>query len=563
MKRKLLLGFLGLCLALSFAGGAWADDAGPYPIMKPDWETRLKWIHAYETAPRAYIDASRDFSKMPGGSLSLLSHLNYVPSERNQGNCGDCWAWAGTGVMEIALDVQEGIFDRLSVQYINSCFGTGADYACCGGWLQDVTDFYTARGQVIPWSNTNASFQDASRTCATGSSAVSCGSIATSPSYGIDTIVTQTIPTHGVGQATAIANIKNVLHQNKAVWFAFFLGTQTDWNNFFSFWYNQSESVVWDFDPTCSKPWTSDGGGHAVLCVGYNDDDPANPYWIMLNSWGTEPGRPNGLFRVAMDMNYDCVDSTYNEYNLYWQTLDVSFSAGGQTVYVDPAGACNGYTPCSSTIQGGINLAATGGTVKIKGGTYPENVSVGGSKNLKLVGGYNATYSTQSLETVCRSLTIGNGSAVVDKVTLADTPAPDVASVVLYNNLVCSGNPFTAQLTIGGKVLNSVSGQYSNCEDVTCGVNLDWTVYADTQGCGTFSISSSMALYCDCLYEFFLTLSGGVPFVEIYYMCPGDCSDVPSSPLTGLLSRQPLDCLKITEGAASSGLRALDPLTPE
>ena len=27
---------------------------------------------------------------------------------------------------------------------------------------------------------------------------------------------------------------------------------------------------------------------YAVLCVGYNDDDPNNSYWIMLNSWGTD-----------------------------------------------------------------------------------------------------------------------------------------------------------------------------------------------------------------------------------------------------------------------------------
>ena len=320
MKRKLFLGILGIFLALSCAGGAWSDESkGPYTIMKPDRETRLRWIQDYEMAPRAYIDKTINFSIMPGGSLSLLSHLQYIPSERNQGSCGNCWAWAGTGAMGIALDVEESILDRLSVQFISSC--NTAKSCCDGGWLSDLADFYTIEGYTIPWSNTNANWQNGDGNCN-----VPCGSIATSPNYGIDSIEAQTVETHSVGQAQAIANIKNVLNQNKAVWFAFFMGTQEDWDNFNEFWGTQTEATLWNFDPTCGEPYTADGGGHAVLCVGYNDDDPSNSYWIMLNSWGTAGGdRPHGIFRLDMNMDYDCADST-GDYNLYWQTLDVSFN---------------------------------------------------------------------------------------------------------------------------------------------------------------------------------------------------------------------------------------------
>ena len=34
------------------------------------------------------------------GSKSLLSHLQYTPVQRNQGNCGNCWVWASTGAIE-------------------------------------------------------------------------------------------------------------------------------------------------------------------------------------------------------------------------------------------------------------------------------------------------------------------------------------------------------------------------------------------------------------------------------------------------------------------------------
>ncbi|MBN1635166.1 MAG: hypothetical protein JW920_01555, partial [Deltaproteobacteria bacterium] len=63
-------------------------------------------------------------------------------------------------------------------------------------------------------------------------------------------------------------------------------------------------------------------------------------YWIILNSWGTSGGgRPNGLFRMAMHMNYDCTyfDDPDTYYSLYWQTLDVSF--GEDNVLWDQPGS--------------------------------------------------------------------------------------------------------------------------------------------------------------------------------------------------------------------------------
>jgi len=329
--------------------------------MRPDYETRMKWIESYENAPRirsAPMVEAADFS--PGGSLDLLSHLQYTPSQRNQGSCGNCWAWAGTGIMEIALDVQEGIQERLSIQYLNSCDDANA---CCGGWLADVTHFYSEKGWAIPWSNNSASWQDDGCSCSSGGSAVACKDISMVPWYQIESIETRSIETHFDGltpeeaQAQAIANIKGVLDQNRAVWFAFFMGTDDDWSAFRSFWYNQGEDVLWDFDSTCGKPYyPSEGGGHAVLCVGYNDD-VAEPYWIMLNSWGTsgtpETGRPKGLFHVAMDMDYDCADSTGNK-NLYWQTLDIVYGP----VSAAETGPASPVTASSATLNGDVSLDA-------------------------------------------------------------------------------------------------------------------------------------------------------------------------------------------------------------
>jgi len=323
--NKLLWIVLSTILLFTTAGVGWAgNEDEPCTIMHPDQETLQEWMEEIETAPEAYIDES--LSAPLTGSYSLLSHLDYVPTERNQGSCGNCWAWAGTGVMGIALDVDEGVFDRLSVQYINSCETAAIGKTCCaGGSLGNFANFYSTSGyqHAIPWSNTNAYWQDGDKSCDTA-----CSSISTTPNYPITSIAATTITTHSVGSATAIANIKNVLNQGKAIYFSFCLARDADWNNFRSFWWNQGESVTWNPDFSCGHTWEPNKGGcHAVLCVGYNDDDPNNPYWIMVNSWGTAGGgRPNGIFHLDMNMDYDCTfydGAWYWSFN--WQTLDLTY----------------------------------------------------------------------------------------------------------------------------------------------------------------------------------------------------------------------------------------------
>lgn len=299
-----------------------------YPMMKPSSEELQKWTELYENAPKAPLDQNiaLDLETIGGQHLDLLNLIDYVPSERYQGHCGNCWIWAGTGIMEIAQTTKTGRKDRLSTQYVNSNYngGSGGNWACCGGNLNYLENFYANRGTIIPWSNANAHWQDESRSCSSGSTNVLASSISTNPNYPIISIQTQTIPTIDVGKETAIANIKNVLHQNKAVYFSFCLPTGSSIDDFRNFWWNQPEGSIWRADSYCGQNWNG-GGCHAVLCVGYDDTDPNNRYWIMLNSWGAPTYRPNGLLRVNMDMNYNCYYYGIG-YAFRWQTLDIIYT---------------------------------------------------------------------------------------------------------------------------------------------------------------------------------------------------------------------------------------------
>ncbi len=301
-------------------------------------------------------------------SRNLLPLLSYDPTQRDQGyGCGSCWVWAGTGCLEVALNAQRGIKDRLSVQYFTSTYNGGSgSWTCCGGNASYFAAHYNNNlKKAIPWSNTNAAYVDGARTCY-GSTAMPSGSISTTPNYPISSVTAARIPTYstdGVNQATAIANIKGVLDQNKAIYFGFSLANDADWQRFFDFWDEQSEAYMWPYGYSCAGTYIyGQTAGHGVLCVGYDDtpEGTANDYWVMLNSWGTTTGRPNGLFRVPMYFDYDCSISGYG-YSTRWWTIEPTFTA---------------LIPAAPTLLSPTNSTTVAGT----SASFSWNSSVGATK---------------------------------------------------------------------------------------------------------------------------------------------------------------------------------------
>ena len=70
--------------------------------------------------------------------------------------------WANTGAIELELYHQLQQKERLSIQFLTSQFQDPIDgnWACCGGITNWFCDFYNDKGFFIPWSNTNAHWQD-------------------------------------------------------------------------------------------------------------------------------------------------------------------------------------------------------------------------------------------------------------------------------------------------------------------------------------------------------------------------------------------------------------------
>ena len=369
--RTTLGTIITLCILTWFSGNAYASEASdssrPLTFMRPSQETLMKWEEEYERAPRAYIDKDIErrlrAAKQQGlsTSMSLLGCLDYTPSQRYQDACANCWVWAGTGVLEIADSVQYGNLriPRHSIQFLNSCMTEDEGspfYACNKGDISKFAAWYGTQRRSIPWSNKNAQWQDGNGGC-NGGPCVSCDSIVKTPDYPFGFIQAEKITTTDVGTETAIANIKNILNQNKAVYFHFCL-FPPDVPTFVDFWNYQAESTLWASDNYCGggsiyqAPWC-----HDVLLVGYNDDDPiqTNHYWVILNSWGLTPGRPTGLFRMPMYINYDC---TVNFRSVRaFQTLSmfpIQLPKTGQTKCYDTSGK---EIDCTGTGQDGETRA--------------------------------------------------------------------------------------------------------------------------------------------------------------------------------------------------------------
>ncbi len=375
----LLVVYLCLTLVLSSAVIPAYSQVKKHGIMTPSEEMLHQWITDYNTGARVPNATSLQMATVAPPHFDLLSHLQYTPAQRDQGWCGNCWNWASTGVLEVALDVQGIRKDRLSIQYLNSYYdvgsgpGSSATWACCGGNLNKYANFYSGRALTIPWSNTNAGWPigsgDYNNDNCPGHSNVAASSIGLMPRIGIKQIQAQWINTQGVGQSAAIANIKNVLLQNKAIYYAFDLANDADWTDFYSFWSSQPESALWNPNSYSGHTWVNgQGGGHAVLLLGYDTSDanPANWYWIVLNSWGTtSPGRPNGFFHLKMNIDYDnyIYEIGYgNWYSLEFGTLALSFSplVVPLTVSVSPptSGSVS-LTPAASSYTFGATVKAT------------------------------------------------------------------------------------------------------------------------------------------------------------------------------------------------------------
>ncbi len=202
---------------------------------------------------------------------------NFVTAVKDQGQCGSCWAFAMTGGLESYIRITQHKTENLSEQVLVSCGGVGS---CNGGTLD--ADFLETTG-LPPESYYRYTAKDGD-----------CKSAKAGWQDHAFTIG------HWRTVAQRLSSIKNALDKYGPL--------------------PTSYMVYEDFMHYKSGVYTHDTGkqegGHAVLVVGYDDNEKC---FIVKNSWGPDWGE-KGFFRIA-----------YSEMN-----SDVDF--GGLTIAFKPVG---------------------------------------------------------------------------------------------------------------------------------------------------------------------------------------------------------------------------------
>lgn len=132
--------------------------------------------------PKPEVAAVNDVAPVPNADIDWTTKGGVSPV-KNQGQCGSCWAFSATGVMESAAKIK-GQNVNLSEQQLVDCSASYGNHGCNGGWpssaLNYVKDHGIASESEYPYTATTkacarqgGSFKIASYSSASGCTGLS------------------------------------------------------------------------------------------------------------------------------------------------------------------------------------------------------------------------------------------------------------------------------------------------------------------------------------------------------------------------------------------------------
>ena len=360
---------------------------------------------------------------------------NWVTPVRNQGNCGSCWAFATAANLESATLIKNGTpfvpgadLD-LSEQILVSCGGAGS---CSGGSPGAASNYIKNTGlpqeSVYPYTATNG-------TCPSWQA----------PAYKISgwSYVATTAPT--------VDAIKNALNTYGPV-----NTTMEVYSDFFYY-----TSGIYHYATGTYQ------GGHAVLIVGYNDNEQS---FTVKNSWSTGWGEA-GYFRIG-----------YSELNSVTQFGDYTIAY--------QAGSAPPPPPPSCTYS-----------ISTANASYPAS---GGKGNVSVTAGAGCGWTASAGS--AGWVTITSGASGSGNGTVGYSVAPNTSTATR-----------SANLTIAGKTFNVTQAAAAQT----------YTITATAGSNGTISPSGAVSVASGASQNFKITPAAGYKIANV--IADGSSLGVPNN----------------------------------
>ncbi len=231
---------------------------------------------------RAPLDAVISDSDIPAEFDSREKWGSLIGDILNQGQCGSCWAFATSEVLQDRCSIESGKqIGQLSQQYLLiASNGIGELQSCAGGVIEQSFAFMTSNSIPLAASlaydatdlANNPSLK-ATETCDPGSDTVQwIGSQEYCVSGGTDT-------TSNKQCSQSVPAIQKEIMTNGPV--AAGITVFQD----FETWWGQGATTVYSHSGGSGSAL----GGHAIKLIGWGTDD-GTPYWWFANSWGASTG---------------------------------------------------------------------------------------------------------------------------------------------------------------------------------------------------------------------------------------------------------------------------------
>lgn len=192
---------------------------------------------------------------------------NAVTPVKDQGQCGSCWTFSTTGVMEGAVAIKYGTLQSFSEQYLVDC--VTADYGCGGGLQVDALSYLVDHDMIL-----ESDYKYTASGYGTGNACKYDSKPHTeyhTESSGYVQVEANSV--QAMKEAVAQAPLAVALDA-AGIDFSFYSGGIYD-------------------NAKCGTELD-----HATLIVGYGSEN-GQDYWIMKNSWGTSWGE-KGYMRLAI-----------------------------------------------------------------------------------------------------------------------------------------------------------------------------------------------------------------------------------------------------------------------